>query len=192
MIAEPPPPSKEEEERQAKALSYWKDVAAGVEASRDEEERLSSSTEEEDEEAAIVEVAPRIPEEVEDNKVESHEPIEESAPTPTTSKAYTPPRQPQEDKAPSELEQMFQQRLNKGQPVARENHDDDDVIVTPEEVKERLQKKYSMEKSASNVEVLEALQNEAEDEDDRNQVSKILSWAKSTRRPKTETFVIKY
>ena len=47
------------------------------------------------------------------------------------------------------------------------------------------------EKAASNVEVLEKLENEVDNEEDKADIKKLLAWAKSSKKKKTSTMVIR-
>ena len=47
------------------------------------------------------------------------------------------------------------------------------------------------EKAASNVEVLEKLENEVDNEEDKADIKKLLAWAKSSKKKKTNTMVIR-
>jgi hypothetical protein len=93
------------------------------------------------------------------------------------------------------LQEKFSENVVTTNAGASEEESKEEIIVTVQEVEERITRRDSLkkEKAASNVEVLEAIAKEVgDDEDDLETVSKMLAWAKSSKKGKpTETFVIR-
>merc|ERR1719427_886366 len=69
------------------------------------------------------------------------------------------------------------------------SYEEERATIDFDDVVRQNQEKYRAEKSQSNEQVLDNIARE--EGEDRPNISQLLAWAKGTKKPKTETFVVR-
>jgi len=123
---------------------------------------------------------------VEENRIASLHEVVDTTDSPAVRSAPVPAPRKAEPAAKQEVVNASSAAAAiKVQSYAARNEDEDSFEAM---VKQNI-RQYKSEKSKTNAEVLASI--EKEDGEDRPQANKLLAWAKSTRKPKTETMVVR-